>query len=299
MMMKGAILVAMTLGLGAPPPLESVYLAARKYDKATFHFEPPAAERAGSARALARELTAAALGGGEAPTESQRAEALRLGLELVSARDAAGPLWVLREAGARRAGDGLFAWRPHGAALCVQAPHTFFDEGTGDIALAVFAQTRAVALFVNTVHRYAGVGVGASEHAADLAHAERSIFQSATEGLLAARAMAIVQLHGFGPRDGLPADTSAVVADGAAYRAPDAPAARLRADLQGSLPGRVLLYGVDARELGATTNAQGKLARRVGAPFLHVEMSRALRASKPGPASILSHALGHALSLTP
>jgi hypothetical protein len=286
----------LALGLQAPD-VGSLYASARKYDKDTFRFEPPAPDRADAVRALARALTTEALLGNSAPSSNDRAQARRLGLELANARDAAGPLWVLREAGARRQGDGFFVWRPRGVALCVQAPHSFFDENTGNIALGLFAETHAVALFVNTVHRYAPVVAGVREGAADVAHAARSIFQSATEGLLAARAMPVVQVHGFGPREHLPPGTAAVVSDGTATRAADAPAVRLRAALQGALPGRVLLFGVDAQELGATTNTQALCARQAGAPFLHVEMSQQIRSATPGPARALAQALREALTL--
>lgn len=287
------MLLAMGLEM---PSVESLYVEARRYDKESFRFEPSAPSRADAVRALAQELTRAALIGEAAPSRKAHARARKLDLELTDARDAAGPLWVLREAGARRAGDGFFIWRPRGVALCVQAPHTFFDEGTGDIALAVFAETKALALFVNTVHRYAPVAAGVADGAADVAHAPSSLFHAATRGLLAARPMTVVQLHGFGPRDHLPADASAVVSDGVPKRAADAPAARLRANLQKELPGRVLLYGVDAQELGATTNVQGKAVRGAGASFLHVEMSQQVRSAKPGPASALVRALGFTVS---
>ncbi len=40
--------------------------------------------------------------------------------------------------------------------LIVEAPHTFFDQGTLPVALAIFEAQRARALIVNTSHRYGG-----------------------------------------------------------------------------------------------------------------------------------------------
>ncbi len=293
---KGGLLVAIAVSQQVPSTA-SLYASARQYDKTSFRFEPPPVERTEKMQALATSLTAAALAGNSKPPARAVTLAHDLGLELVSARDAQGPVWVLREADSRRAGDGFFVWRPDGAPVCLEAPHTFFDERTGDIALALMAEVRAVALFTNTVHRYSSVVPGADVDAADVAHASRSLFAAATVGLLAARTMPIVQVHGFGPSESLPPDTAAVVSDGATKRSAGAPAERLRAALQGKLAGRVLLFGVDAHELGATVNVEGRAARAARAPFLHVEMSRAAREAAPTPA--LARALREALKLAP
>jgi hypothetical protein len=296
-MMKGGFLILLALVVEGPK-VESLYASARKYDKESFRFEPAAGERGDELRALSRELTHDALAGKKTLDSKEVARARKLGLELVKAHDDAGALWVLQEAGTRRGGDGFFVWRPRGVPLCIQAPHSFFDERTGDIGLEVFAQTHAVAFFTNTVHRYAPVAPGVPEGAADVAHVPRSLFQSATEGLLAARAVAIVQVHGFGPRDHLPAGVAAIVSDGTALRSVDAPIVRFRDALRAGLPGQVLLFGVDAHELGATTNVQGRSARGARAPFIHVELSPDARAASPGPARALAHALQEALALT-
>jgi hypothetical protein len=296
-MIKGGLLLLLALSLEGPS-VESLYGPARKYDKETFRFRPPSGERVDRMRALSRSLTADALAGRKRPGAKERAKARALGLDLIEGQDAGGRLWILREAGARRSGDGYFAWRPGGSVLCVQAPHSFFDEGTGEIALALFSETRALALFVNTVHRYSPVVAGAVEDAADVAHATPSLFQAATEGLLAARLSPVVQVHGFGPTEHLPSDTAAVVSDGGPSRPSDAPAVRLRKALQDRMGARVLLYGVDAQELGATTNAQGRIVRAAGAIFLHIEMSQRVRSAGAAAASQLASALLEALPRT-
>ncbi|MGK4003837.1 hypothetical protein WMF31_14490 [Sorangium sp. So ce1036] len=66
-------------------------------------------------------------------------------------------LWVLFEDGARRRGAVAVVLRVGPAApLLVEAPHTFFDQGTLPLALAVFEAQRARALLINTSHRYGG-----------------------------------------------------------------------------------------------------------------------------------------------
>jgi hypothetical protein len=290
------VLLAMLAATPAPT-LDALYAEARRYDHTAFKFEPPCAERLLRLRSLAADLVRG-LSPGQ-PTQALRDRAAAEGLELVQASDAAGLLWVLREAGGRRAGTGLYAFRPGGAPLCIQAPHTFFDEGTGQIALAAFAELRAGCLFVNTVHRHAPSAGG--EGLADVAHAERSAYRSMTQGLLEGARWTVVQLHGFAGHDELGAGAGAVVSDGVATRPAGAPAARLRDALASRLaPLRVLLYGVDASTLGATTNVEGADVRRAGGSFLHLELSAvARRRLRDGGVAPLASALAKALEVTP
>ncbi len=287
-----AVLLAM-LAASAIPSLDAVYAEARRHDRAAFRFAPPDDARLARLRALTADVFRALEPG--APPRALRERTAAEGLDLGLARDAAGGVWVLREAGGRREGTGLYVFRPGGAPVCVQAPHTFFDEGTGPIALAVFADLRAGCLFVNTVHRHAPSSGG--EHLADVAHAERTAFRAVTEGMLESVQWPIVQLHGFGEREEVGRDVAAVVSDGASVRPVGSPAARLRDALARRLaPARVLLHGVDTRALGGTTNIIGADARRAGGVFLHIELSAAARRRlRDGGAGPLSAALAEAL----
>lgn len=271
--------------LAACPPsqrLEAVYATARRYDKTTFKYVPPTKDALARMQALIAQLARATAKG--QPVTALVPRATALGFELGPACDDRGTLVVLREAGPARAGGGLFVFRPNGAPLCVQAPHSFFDQGTGELAMAAFTGLQASCLFVNTVHRHAPSDQG--QHQADVAHAERTMFHAATLGLLDAAKIPIAQLHGFGPRPDVPGDVAAIVSDGAAARDKSAPAARLRDALRGKLTGPARVYGEDAHVLGATTNIQGKAARARGAPFVHVELSAPARVrlkSDPAP----------------
>ncbi len=290
------VLLAM-LAAAPTPTLDAVYSEARRHDRATFRFSPPPGPRLERLRSLAADIVRGLSSGG--PPRTLRDRAAADGLELVTARDAAGEVWVLREAGGRREGTGLYVFRPGGAAVCVQAPHTFFDEGTGPIALAVFAGLRAACLFVNTVHRAAPSAAG--DGLADAAHAGQTAFRAMTRGVLDAARWPVAQLHGFAGHDELGPGVAAVVSDGAAKRPEGAPAVRLRAALARRLaPGRVLLYGVDAHALGATTNVVGADVRHAGHSFLHVELSAAARRRLlDGGVTPLSAALAEALEVKP
>jgi hypothetical protein len=286
-MMQALFIV--TLQLAAQPDLAALYRSARSYDKATFRFQPPAEDALRRTRALLTHLMKALRPG--PPPDALVAEARAAGLELGLTRDAAGDLWIVREPDGVRAGGGAFALRPGGAPLVIEAPHTFYDEGTGEIALALFARLRAGGLFFNTVHRYSPPD--GEQHPADVAHAERTLFAAANQGLLDAAPWTILQVHGFGGRQPLGPEVRAVVSDGTGAGGP--PAARLRAALVRRWgQGTARLYGVDADVLGATTNVEGKAARKAGATFVHVEMSGDTRKALGRDVAPLADAVGEA-----
>jgi hypothetical protein len=273
------VIVAALIGAAALTPLREAYHSARAYERGSFRYAAPAAARLTKVRELF-----AALGRGlapGAPPAALVARAREAGLELVHGSDEAGELWIVREPAGRRGGDGLYALRPGGFPVCVQAPHTFFDEGTGDVAVALFRTLGASCLSVNTVHR----------REVDVAHAEASVFLAATEGLVAGARWPIVQVHGFGKNPAVPAGVVAVVSEGT--RTP-----RLALRLQALLSrdhGRVLLFPRDTRALGATTNREGHCARAAGVGFLHLEMSMAWRRTLRTEVAPLARVLREAL----
>jgi hypothetical protein len=295
------VLLMVALSLVAGPRLDGFYRSARSYDKRTFRFKVPDDVPLRRMQALVARVVRAIQPG--APPAALVVAARAAGLELVTARDASGDLWVLREPAGRREGDGFYAFRAGGFPLCIQAPHTFFDEGTGEIALALFARLRAAALFVNTVHRHARAD--AEGYPADVAHAERTMFAAATHGMMDGARWDLVQLHGFGDREDLAAVVKAVVSDGSPARRARTPgerprmaaAERLRAALAARWGGTdaVRLFGVDAAVLGATTNVEGKAARAAGASFLHVEMSASTRRDLAADITPLAEALEESL----
>lgn len=191
---------------------------------------------------------------------------------------------LLRERGKKR-GGGAYVIRPGSTArLHVQAPHTFYDEGTLPLACELFARSRAGTLFINTSHRYRSAPQTPGGHyPADVAHARDSIYQAATEGLLKARPRAtVIQVHGFGERDGsavagMPSAQPRIVLS-AGIRTPGSPVvSRVATALSRVVDGGVLRYPEDHSELGATTNVQGAIVRESGGTFLHMEMAAPLR----------------------
>jgi len=226
-------------------------------------------------RSRMRALMAHLLGAAPPSLADARTEAASFGFEIVDVPEHAG-LVVLREIASRRRGGGAYLLRLGSASrLVVQAPHTFYDEGTLPLACDLFDRSGARALFINTVHRYKGAPADANgEHPSDVAHALETLFQSATEGAIAGvKGVVVVQLHGFATRE---PRARAVVSSG--ERREENPfVARAAEALEGAVGKPVLRYPRDTSELGATTNAQGMIVRAAGGRFLHVEMDEGLR----------------------
>jgi hypothetical protein len=192
-----------------------------------------------------------------------------------------GELWVLAEADDTRRGAGLAAVRPgKSGPFVIEAPHTFFDRGTLEIALVVFERLEARALLVNTMHRSSGatpkeredeIRRGTSK--SDLAHVEQSFYSTAHAELVRADPdLVSIQIHGF--KDEHVPGTAAVVS--AAKTRGDARAVTIA--LRQALPSMTIrLYPDEVDTLGGTKNRQAELSRAARAPFVHVELSATLR----------------------
>jgi len=235
---------------------------------------PTDAERS----ALGRAIEAAWKG----HEDEARAAAAPAGFEVQRVTEAPGTL-LLREIPPRYRGGGAYLLRLSSSSrLVVQAPHTFFDEGTAPLACEMFARTQAGALFVNTVHRYLkrpppAASVAANENdgsLADVAHLRGSFFQTATEAATrSVPSLFVVQLHGFSDRvDG----TNVVLSAGTKRLSNDRTSVVAHA-IEQLAGGKVRRFPEDIADLGATTNVQGHVVRRAGGFFLHVEMSQTLR----------------------
>lgn len=223
-------------------------------------------------------------------------------------------LWLLAEDGPRRRGTGAIVLRTGPAApLIVEAPHTFFDQGTLPIALAIFEAQRARALIINTSHRYGGrpkpdhatpggapddvqaednaprrshatrSGRGPAEEPrgpapaelafADVAHADRSFFLSAHRALIETYP-GLPTVQLHGFQDRSAPGAAAIVS--AVGRGADLE--RLLAPLRASVTeGKVLAYPAEINKLGGSTNVQARWSLKLGAAFYHVELSRSLR----------------------
>lgn len=193
-------------------------------------------------------------------------------------------LVALVEQPSRRRGAAAVVVRTGAAtAVAVEVPHSFFDEGTLPIGLALFETIGARLLLVNTVHRYRSLAgqkpedsaIGDDTSAAsesDVAHAQRSFFLAAHEAFTQACPKGVaLQVHGF--RDDKSVGFEAILS-AATTTAKLEP---MVTHLGQALGIKVALYPRDTRQLGGTKNAQALLSRRRQQAFIHLELSQSLR----------------------
>jgi hypothetical protein len=213
--------------------------------------------------------------------------------------------WALVEPPGKSRGAGAYIIRVGGAAetgptILLEAPHNFYDVGTGRLAAELFFAkrqgARPRALFTNTIHRYQlvpGDKRKRKNNPADVAHQPQHAFTIATLAFArTAGSVRVIQLHGFGARDedgdddGDPGSIAMVVSAGDATGSSNISAAIADA-LVRVLGSDVKRFPEQTKELGATTNAQGKLLRgQAGATFVHVEMSATVRKRLAGEAPL-------------
>ncbi|MCP3142697.1 hypothetical protein [Pyxidicoccus xibeiensis] len=225
------------------------------------------------------------------PPEALKATAASVGFRLEVWEGRQDTFWVLREEAERLRGAGAYVVRTGPATDdVVQVPHPWFDRGTEDIGVGLFAcapEDRKPRLFMTaTAHRYHG-NPGETpedpEHPADVAHNPEHLFQEVTD--LVARTLAaprVVQLHGFGTAKaeaGL-RDKDLVAVVSAGTREPTTWARQVSKQLVKVWGEGVRLFPEGAQVLGGTQNAQGRLLRTYEcARFLHLELSARARKS--------------------
>ncbi len=190
--------------------------------------------------------------------------------------------WILQDI--RKQGGGFYVFRHDGRhnpwPVALQAPHSFHDLRTRELALLLMQQGGFVAAAWNTVHRYGG-GEHSGQHApADVAHTDNSYFQAFTRAF--ARRYphgAILQLHGFVQQkrkteEGRSADM--VLSTGS--MSVTSSLLQLNQCFRQQFIGVSRLFPMDIHELGATTNRNASMLRAMDfTGFVHVEMSAPLR----------------------
>jgi len=252
-------------------------------DPKSVAFRPTSLDERAAFASLVPELLCRAEAGGAPPPELVSL-ARSAGFALEAREHGGERFWVLREEASNRHGAGAYVFRTGKTTEDVlQAPHVYFDQGTGEIAARLFlcapAAQRPRVMMTNTAHRYRSrpdETRADRDHPADVAHNPEHLFQGVTDAL--ARALPhlrVIQLHGFGPGEGEGEGgrtVSAVISSGA--RVPTSWVRQVSAKLVPVLGQGVRLYPSGGRALGGTTNAQARLLQAYpGARFLHLELS--------------------------
>lgn len=207
----------------------------------------------------------------------------RIGFEVKHVVVANTELWLLREDAAHRRGRGVYlfrAGRPAARSILLEAPHVYFDIGTGAISVAAFladATGREHALFGNSSHRYQGaVNAASGANPADPAHNTSHPIHVATTVVLKTTATTVVQLHGFGASSSIPSSVAAVVSAGVATGS-SVTSTQVAGAMAVVLAGTTARYPEQTTALGATANVQGQYARSVGMAFVSIEMASSAR----------------------
>jgi hypothetical protein len=223
---------------------------------------------------------------GARPPSALVADAARVGFLLEARAQGAETFWVLRELPALHRGAGAYAFRTGPATSdVVQAPHEYYDLGTGPLAAELFACApegrRPRAFATNTAHRYRGLPgekEGEGEHPADVAHNPDHLFQVVTDALARTYpGVRVVQLHGFAEqKHPVRAGVTAVVSAGSGT--PSRWSRQVLGRLSPVLGDGVRLYPEQTRWLGGTRNAQARLLQAYPrSRFLHLELSPRVR----------------------
>lgn len=199
----------------------------------------------------------------------------------------------LREPEQQKRGWGAFAFnQDFDNKILWQAPHRYFDVGTGRLAIRWFIDTRALALSLNNVHRYT---LASDRKPSDWAHRADTPMMVASEAFAEKHPDGlIIQVHGFEASDTRFKNKSPdiILSQGVKQPSP------LVLALQGCL-GRhfdVKVYGQDIHLLGATTNMIAQRLRQQGFHrFIHLELSSTLREKLLGNPQ-LSQQVAHCVS---
>jgi hypothetical protein len=237
-------------------------------------YTPAPASGRQRARVLARGLMLAAVSGDTDFLITGAVEASELGFELIGVQADGETLAVLGDASGDGRGLLIVRFGPDARPVVLQAPHSFFDIGTGQLAAEIMARSDVRVLQVNTRHRNTVPAESGQPPPTDLAHRTDSWFHALTLGILdGLERPLLVQLHGFGRQTIEDPAVDAVASCGATDNT--AVLNALAGALASGLPQLgVARYPDEISVLGGTSNVQGRaLIGRTDAAFLHLELS--------------------------
>ena len=183
---------------------------------------------------------------------------------------------VFEQPGCQR-GRGIFLFLKSASKVFLQAPHSFFDRGTGKIVSLLVTEGDFGGACWNSVPRYA---LGHYKGPADTqAHLANYFVAFARAFAKKKKSSYLVQLHGFGAakrKSEVGKAAGAIISCGTGN--PNFFLRTLVASMKVQFAKPVRLYPFEVQELGATKNVSGKTLRQHGHPgFVHIEFNGKLR----------------------
>ena len=182
------------------------------------------------------------------------------------------PITVIFESLADARGWGFYVIYPNRVpGIVLQAPHSFADQFTRNVALRMDRDGEFAAVAWNTINR----------KQVDVAHEIRHPFSAFTRALVRSHPGAfVIQVHGFAQQkrsSAAGATADLIISNGT--RSPERFVRKTAVLMQSNIEfGETHLFPISVQELGATTNVQAELLRQNGSRrFMHFEMSRPLR----------------------
>jgi len=183
-------------------------------------------------------------------------------------------------------GQGLYVIRVKAEGdILLQAPHSFHDLKTGNIAIKMMRDNPIRALAMNTVSRKYLTSTG-EKYNADMAHLPESLFMAFSRAFTRVHSNGkIVQLHGFNAEkraqifdeDNVKTNRLQMILSNGT-RAVDQQLIQQKSCIDQTLSIQSHLYPLDINELGGTTNTIGRAVRQLGfSGFEHIEISLPVR----------------------
>lgn len=193
-----------------------------------------------------------------------------LGFEMLRLNEAGKAILVLREGKNQKKGRGFYAFQMGERSNILEAPHSFTDLNTREIAIQLFLEHTFAAGAWNTVTR----------EDADMAHLSESYF------IVFSRAFArerpnqyLIQLHGFSEEnhdDGTFEPAGMIVSGGT--KTLSLHIFQIGTCLKQRVNQDAKIFPTEIEKLGGTTNAIGRMLRsEKHSGFVHLEMDEGIR----------------------
>ncbi|WP_133130602.1 hypothetical protein [Legionella yabuuchiae] len=193
-----------------------------------------------------------------------------LGFELKAFEEDGQSFILIREQDHRKEGRGFYVFHQSVSGNALQAPHSFYDRLTREIALKLFTENGFSAAAWNTISRLK----------LDLVHHQQSFLMAFSRAFAKAHPnRTLIQLHGFSQSKRLSKagkNATIIISSGTSY--PSKAVQQIATCLKETVDPEVYISFIDIFELGGTKNTIGKMLQSLRHPgLIHLELSYGVR----------------------